>query len=167
MAKKKGIKTIRAKGVQILLVSIQTLFMFAFEITAIVLIALDSNFSNFYIIIAALAAAYTLYLFFKLAIFSSKIIFDEEGNFITYSNNTYLKPIKTSCKDFISYEIKAPKYCMVLLLQNSRTNEKYSISNFTFTKKQIKKILREIKERGGLPDQEIDLTIRQTKEPPK
>ena len=150
---------IRATGVQVIGASIIILSIAMVGLVFMFIFIFDNNsISKWYIILSVLTIAICCYEFCKFVVYSSKITFDEEGNFIVVGNNPDLEPINTSCKDFVSYEVKGSKHNIVIWLENCRTGKTYYILNFTFTKKQIVAILQEIQNRGGLIDKEISLT---------
>jgi hypothetical protein len=87
----------------------------------------------------------------------SRVIF-YENKFITFKRSPWDFPaIIKDCREIISCDLKLKTF--VPCLEFTFTNNKKRLLNFTqFSKRQIFKILKEIKKRGGLPNQEVKLT---------
>ena len=85
------------------------------------------------------------------------VIFEKENIIIeSVSDISIYQSTKQNCKDFISFELKYRKLllCLEFTMINS---EKIYFAVTQYTNRQLLKILQEIKNRGGFPNQEIEI----------
>ena len=110
------------------------------------------SYNNLYALLVSIGGQgiciYELYILFVQV--PAKFINNE---FITKGKNPkYFPPFKKDCREFVGY-----KYTGMALEFTFTKGAKKQFHCAQFTKKQILKILQEIKNRGGFPDKEIKL----------
>lgn len=85
----------------------------------------------------------------------NKVIFTQT-NFLTLGGDDLFKSLDICCSDVINYNVAFKNLTMAIQLQLKNGGKKYFPTTH-FTKKQIIQILLEIKKRGGLLDNEVNL----------
>lgn len=110
------------------------------------------SFHQWYVLLTSIVVGgiciYEYYILFSQA--PVKFI---DNQFITKGKNPrYFPPIKVNCEDIVSYELLS--ISIKFTLSNGKKKDFHTVQ---FTKKQNLQILQEIKNRGGLQNQEIKL----------
>ena len=116
-------------------------------------INIDINIYNkwYTLIVGIIGLGICIYEYYIL--FSQAPVKFIDNQFITKGKNPrYFPPIKVDCKDIVSYELLS--ISIKFTLSNGKKKDFHMVQ---FTKKQNLQILQEIKNRGGLQNQEIKL----------
>lgn len=108
-----------------------------------------------YFVITLLALVYFVFEFITL--FTKGYVLFDDDKFITkgkYSKK--FPPINKNCEEFTNFKLTSylSGFCLELTL---KSNQKILVHVSQFSKKQVIKILQEIKNRGGFVNQDIEL----------